>query len=183
MRRRCSAPSPAIATDELGKIRYASTATVSLAYRRDDFPRPPDSFGFVVPAIEKRKIMACTFSSLKYPGRAPEGHILIARLRRRRFAAGTVSTPTTPRWRKMFATNWRACWASPPNRFCRASGAIRTRCRSITSATTPAFERIETALNSFPTLALAGSAYHGVGIADCVRTGEEAAEKVVAALK
>ena len=44
-------------------------------------------------------------------------------------------------------------------------------------------ERIESALNSFPTLALAGSAYHGVGIADCVRTGEEAAEKVIAALQ
>jgi oxygen-dependent protoporphyrinogen oxidase len=40
--------------------------------------------------------------------------------------------------------------------------------------------RIETALQKFPTLTLAGSAYHGVGISDCVRTGEEAAEKVFA---
>jgi protoporphyrinogen/coproporphyrinogen III oxidase len=40
-------------------------------------------------------------------------------------------------------------------------------------------KRIETALDEFPTLALAGSSYHGVGISDCVRTGEEAAEKVV----
>jgi oxygen-dependent protoporphyrinogen oxidase len=40
-------------------------------------------------------------------------------------------------------------------------------------------QRIETALSRFPGLALAGSAYHGVGISDCVRTGEEAAEKVV----
>jgi len=39
--------------------------------------------------------------------------------------------------------------------------------------------RIEAELAKFPTLALAGSAYRGVGIADCVRTGEEAAEKVV----
>jgi oxygen-dependent protoporphyrinogen oxidase len=39
--------------------------------------------------------------------------------------------------------------------------------------------RIETLLNQFSTLALAGSAYHGVGISDCVRTGEEAAEKIV----
>jgi oxygen-dependent protoporphyrinogen oxidase len=41
-------------------------------------------------------------------------------------------------------------------------------------------ERIENSLNRFPTLALAGSAYHGVGISDCVRTGEEAAEKALA---
>jgi oxygen-dependent protoporphyrinogen oxidase len=42
--------------------------------------------------------------------------------------------------------------------------------------------RIERALQRFPTLALAGSAYHGVGIADCVRSGEEAAEKIIGAL-
>ena len=41
-------------------------------------------------------------------------------------------------------------------------------------------KRIEAALRPFPTLTLAGSAYHGVGISDCVRTGEEAAEKVFA---
>jgi oxygen-dependent protoporphyrinogen oxidase len=56
------------ATVDLKNISYASTATVSLAYRGEDFPRAPDSFGLVVPAIENRKIMACTFSSLKYPG-------------------------------------------------------------------------------------------------------------------
>ena len=44
-------------------------------------------------------------------------------------------------------------------------------------------QRIEADLTSLPTLALAGNAYHGVGIADCVRGGEEAAEKVIAALK
>jgi oxygen-dependent protoporphyrinogen oxidase len=40
-------------------------------------------------------------------------------------------------------------------------------------------KRIEEALNKLPTLALAGNPYHGVGISDCVRTGEEAADKVV----
>jgi oxygen-dependent protoporphyrinogen oxidase len=44
-------------------------------------------------------------------------------------------------------------------------------------------ERIENSLDPFPTLALAGSAYHGVGISDCVRTGEEAAQKVVGGLQ
>ena len=44
-------------------------------------------------------------------------------------------------------------------------------------------QRIKTALQKFPTLALAGSAYHGVGISDCVRTGEEAAEKLIGQLR
>ena len=73
------------AAAELKSISYASTATVSLAYRREDFPQAPNSFGFVVPAIEKRKIMACTFSSLKYPGRAPEDKILL-----RAFVGGSL---------------------------------------------------------------------------------------------
>ena len=73
------------AADELKKISYASTATVSLAYREEDFPHPLDSFGFVVPTVEQRKIMACTFSSLKYPGRAPDGHVLL-----RAFVGGSL---------------------------------------------------------------------------------------------
>jgi oxygen-dependent protoporphyrinogen oxidase len=42
--------------------------------------------------------------------------------------------------------------------------------------------RIEKAMDRIPSVALAGSAYHGVGISDCVRTGEEAAEKVIGSL-
>jgi oxygen-dependent protoporphyrinogen oxidase len=40
-------------------------------------------------------------------------------------------------------------------------------------------QRIENDLAKFPALALVGSAYHGVGISDCVRTGEDAAETIV----
>ena len=86
---------------ELGSIPYASSATVTLAYRREDIPHPLDGFGFVVPAIEKRRIIACTFSSLKYPGRAPAGIRRAAQLRRRRAAARSVRSRRR-----------RACW--PP---------------------------------------------------------------------
>src|SRR5882724_10442004 len=58
-------------------IPYASSATVTLAYRRADVRHPLDGFGFVVPQVEHRPIIAGTFSSVKYPGRAPEGHALL----------------------------------------------------------------------------------------------------------
>jgi oxygen-dependent protoporphyrinogen oxidase len=61
----------------LGDIPYASSATVSLGYRRADVPHALDGFGFVVPRSEGRSLLACTFSSVKYPGRAPEGHALL----------------------------------------------------------------------------------------------------------
>src|SRR5439155_1665658 len=57
----------------LEAIPYASSATVTLAYRRADIAHPLDGFGFVVPHVERRPIVACTFSSVKYPGRAPAG--------------------------------------------------------------------------------------------------------------
>jgi len=172
-------PMAAEAALDLTNISYASTATINLAYRREDFPRAPDSFGFVVPAIEKRKIMACTFSSLKYPGRAPDNCILM-----RAFVGGSLQ----------------------PHQFNQPDAdmerSVRDELTSLLGVTAaPIFsriwrhphsmpqyhvghevlvKRIEGALQPFPTLTLAGSAYHGVGISDCVRTGEAAAEIVFA---
>ena len=154
---------------------------MSLAYKRDDFPQPPDSFGFVVPAIEKRKIMACTFSSLKYPGRAPEGAILL-----RAFVGGSLQSELLNDDNAAMEQNVRAEIASllgvkaepilrriwrHPNSMPQYHVGHEERVRSI-----------QAALREFPTLALAGSAYSGVGISDCVRSGEEAAEAVIEAI-
>jgi protoporphyrinogen/coproporphyrinogen III oxidase len=163
---------------ELEEISYVSTATVSLAFRCADFPRRPDSFGFVVPAVERRKIMACTFSSLKYPGRAPEDHVLL-----RAFVGGALQPELFDADDAKMEENVRAELASllgvtaqplfsriwrHPNSMPQYQVGHQAR-----------VARIENSLSKFPTLALAGSAYHGVGISDCVRTGEEAAEKIV----
>jgi oxygen-dependent protoporphyrinogen oxidase len=166
------------AAAELLRIPYASTATVSLAYRRQDFPRPPDSFGFVVPVVEQRKIMACTFSSLKYPGRAPEDHILL-----RAFVGGALQP-------QLFADDDAIMTKNVRDELASLLGVIAepvfTRVWRHPKSM-PQYhighegriERVEKELREFPSMALAGSAYHGVGISDCVRTGEEAAEKLV----
>ncbi|HEX9787546.1 MAG TPA: protoporphyrinogen oxidase, partial [Candidatus Binatia bacterium] len=170
------------AADELRRIPYASTATINLAYRRADFPRQPDSFGFVVPSVERRKIMACTFSSLKYPGRAPEDHILLrafvgGALQPELFSAEDSALEITVRdeltellgvrGRPLFSRVWRHPKSMPQYHVGHAAR----------------IQRIEDSLKRFPTITLAGSAYHGVGISDCVRTGEQAAEKVVGYLE
>jgi len=169
------------ASGELKQIGYASTATVSLAYRRADFPNPPDSFGFVVPAIEQRMIMACTFSSLKYPGRAPENHILL-----RCFVGGALQPELYDTDDATMEKNVRAELASLLGVTAQPLFARIWR----HSQSMPQYHvghearirRIEADLEKFPGLALAGSAYHGVGIADCVRTGEEAAENILSQL-
>ena len=169
------------AANELQTIAYASTATVNLAFRQQDFPRALDGFGFVVPAIESRKIMACTFSSLKYPGRAPEGHVLL-----RAFVGGSLQPElfedddqTMEKHVREELASLVGMTARPlfsriyrhPNSMPQYQVGHESRIR-----------RIEAALARFPTLGLAGSAYHGVGVSDCVRAGEEAAEKVVGTL-
>ena len=169
------------AAHELKEIPYASTATVNLAYRSEDFPHALDSFGFVVPAVESRKIMACTFSSLKYPGRAPEGYVLL-----RAFIGGSLQPELFHAAASTMAENVRA----------ELAGLLGVTAEPLFSriwrhpSSMPQYhvgheariQRIEAQLGKFPGLALAGSAYHGVGISDSVRTGQEAAEKIVAQL-
>src|SRR5690348_6634075 len=70
-------PHSSVLARALATIDYASAAVVNLAYRESDFPRAPRSFGFVVPAIERRRIIAGSFTSLKFDGRAPSGTILM----------------------------------------------------------------------------------------------------------
>jgi oxygen-dependent protoporphyrinogen oxidase len=64
---------------QLKKIRYVSTATVSLGYHCADLP--PDyglnGFGFMIPKSEKRPILACTWSSTKFDHRAPADGVLV----------------------------------------------------------------------------------------------------------
>jgi oxygen-dependent protoporphyrinogen oxidase len=61
----------------LASIRFASTATVLLGFRREDVTHPLDGYGYVVPRREGRRMAACTFASTKLPGRAPIGHVLV----------------------------------------------------------------------------------------------------------
>ncbi len=70
-------PHAAVAADELSKIESASVAIVVLGVRRADVERDINTFGFVVPLTEKRRILAGSFASNKFAGRAPEGHVLI----------------------------------------------------------------------------------------------------------
>ena len=159
---------------ELDEIPYASTATVNLAYRREDIPHPLDGFGFVVPHVERRSLIACSFSSVKFAGRAPEGHALL-----RAFVGGALQ----------------------PEMFDRADAEIVNGVRRdlrllLGVEREPLFAHVEKwprsmaqyhvghldrvarlrdRLALLPGLHLAGNAYEGAGIPDCVRAGETAA--------
>jgi oxygen-dependent protoporphyrinogen oxidase len=166
---------PALAT-LLEEIPYASAATVSLGYRRADVPHPLDGFGFVVPRSEGRALLAGTFSSVKYPGRAPDGHVLI-----RGFLGGMLNASILSEDDGALVARTRAELRAALG---ITAEPVLTRLHRW-PASMPQYrvghlarvETIEHAVAALPGLTLAGGAYRGVGIADCVRAGEAAAEQ------
>ena len=166
---------------ELNQIPYASTATVNLAYRRADIPHPLDGFGFVVPFVEKRATLACSFSSVKFSGRAPEGHALL-----RAFVGGALQPET-------FALTEEEMIRAVREDLRQLLGVERPPLfahvekwpRSMTQYHVGHAERvarIRQRLAQFPTLRLAGNAYNGAGIPDCIRSGGQAADALLSQL-
>jgi len=170
---------PTLAT-LLAEIPYASSATVTLGYRRADVPHPLDGFGFVVPRTEKRALLACTFSSVKYAGRAPEGDVLL-----RAFVGGALNeavlelddAPLVMRARAELREALGITAAPALARVFRWPKAMP----QYHVGHLARVETIERRAGALPGLDLAGGAYRGVGIADCVRSGEAAAERALGA--
>jgi oxygen-dependent protoporphyrinogen oxidase len=164
--------------EQLSTIRYSSAATVNLAFRREQIPHPLNGFGFVVPHRENRKIIACSFSSVKYAGRAPEGYALL-----RAFVGGSLQE-------ELFNLDDTAMEQVVRHELTTFLG-IYTAPLFVHIARYPhsmpqyrvghlrLVETIDKQVAQHPGLTLAGNAYRGVGIADCVRSGETAAELVL----
>jgi oxygen-dependent protoporphyrinogen oxidase len=167
--------------DELAAIPYASSAIVNLAFRREDIPFPLDGFGFVVPHVERRALLAGTFSSIKYPGRAPAEFVLV-----RAFVGGALQPELLDLDDATLATRVRQELAALLG--IRAQPEL-TRIARWRQAM-PQYHvghlarvaRIGARLAALPGLYLAGNAYRGVGIPDCIAGGEDAAAALMAAL-
>ena len=159
-------------------IPYASSATVTFAYRRADIAHPLDGFGFVVPHVEGRPIIACTFSSVKYPGRAPDGHVLL-----RVFLGGALNETVLEQSDEALAATARGQLAELLGArgdpiFIRTARYPRAMPQYHVGHLARV-EAIEQCMGRHPGLALVGGAYRGVGIADCVHAAEEAVERVL----
>jgi oxygen-dependent protoporphyrinogen oxidase len=159
-------------------IRYVSTATVSLGFRRAEFEHPLDGFGFVVSAREKTRLMACTWTSTKFNEFAPDQHVLV-----RCFLGGhrnqeLVDLPDESlvelardelRWvmgvhaEPVITRVYRWPRANPQY---DVGHLERADC-------------LEALAAELPGLYLTGSAYRGVGIPDCIEQGRKTAELLV----
>ncbi len=165
----------------LEEIPYAGCVVVNLAFERDAVAHPLDSFGFIVPHVERRSVLACTFCSVKYAHRAPDGGTLL------RLFLGGGCHPEVLDWSDE-----------------RVVGVVRSELQDLLGVERPPLfsrikrwrrsmpqyhlghlprvQRIEERVRGLPGLVLAGNAYHGVGIPHCIRSGKLASERLVAAL-
>lgn len=167
-------PHSRLAAEKLEAIPYASTATVSLAFNGTDLGGKVRGYGFVVPRVEGRDLVAATWTSLKWPHRAPSARTLI------RCYAGGVGR--------------EALLAQDDASLVRR---IRDDLKTIAGITAepdlvevarwdrgmPQYtlghpsrlEAIQVALNPYHGLYITGSAYRGVGIPDCIKDGTDTA--------
>jgi oxygen-dependent protoporphyrinogen oxidase len=162
----------------LGGIPYSSSLTLALIYRASEFNGTRAGFGFLVPKCERKRLAACTFVGTKFAHRAPEDRILLrcffggegdeavlgesdesllamARDELRRIL-GLTAAPifhTISRWPRSMAQY-------------TLGHAFRLR-------------EIENLVSQNPGLFLAGNAYQGIGIPDCIRMGRKAAARII----
>jgi protoporphyrinogen/coproporphyrinogen III oxidase len=163
---------------ELNAIPYESTATINFGYMRRDITHALDGFGFVVPFVEKRSLIACTFSSVKFAGRAPEGRVLL-----RAFVGGALQ----PELFNLDNNELTRRVQTDLNELLGIKGEPLFNQVSRWARSMPQYHvghlervrRIDQRLSRLPALALAGNAYSGPGIPDCIRSGENAAESLV----
>ena len=164
----------------LNEIPYSSSVTASLIYDAASFDGRRAGFGFLVPKRERKRVAAATFVGTKFPFRAPENRIIL-----RVFLGGAtdeailgesdetiiaiareelrsiLNLTATPL--QHFISRWPRSMAQYTVGHSRRIAEIRTRASAIAG------------------LHLAGNAYEGIGLPDCVRTGRAAAKKIVGA--
>ena len=162
----------------LSAIPYHSSAIVTLAYRQTEIPRALDGFGFVVPRSERRQILACGFSSLKYPGRAPDGDMLLRVFVGGDHAQGVLDRDDAGICAIAQEELTSALGISAPPSLVRVHRHVAAM-PQYQVGHTDRVAAVHAYVERHQGLAIAGNAFSGVGIPDCIHSGEEAAERVL----
>ncbi|MEW4456286.1 protoporphyrinogen oxidase [Bremerella sp. JC817] len=162
----------------LETIPYAGCSVAILAVDQKQIRRPVAGFGFVVPEIENRKILAGSFSSAKFPGRAPDGKVII-----RVFVGGAchpeLANLTDDQMKEIVQTELRELIGleGEPEKFLVTRWMGKMPQYHLGHLDRVA--ELENEAAQLPGFELAGNAYRGVGVPQCVQSGEQAATKVI----
>ena len=162
----------------LGQITYSSSMTVSLGYGVGAIEHLPPGFGYLVPRKENRRMLACTFVHRKFNHRAPEGQALL-----RCFLGGSrdpeaLALPDEEVVSLIRQELKEILSFSFDPLFCRIHRWPASMAQYAVGHA-ERIGRIRRQLEDLPGIHLAGNAYSGIGISDCIRTGKAAARSVL----
>ena len=162
-------------------IAYASTATAAFGYRSDQIADPLRGSGFVVPRVERSPLLAGTWVTSKWPGRAPQGHVLLR---------GFLGGGRDPRRLDASDADLVALAREELERLLGITGApIFTRLFRWMRQS-PQYEvghlqriaAIDQRLASIPGMFVTGSGFRAIGIPDCIADGRDTAARAAAFL-
>lgn len=168
--------------DELAEafraIPYSSAITVNMGFDENVAAALPRGFGFLVPAKERSRLLACTFAHRKFPYRAPQGKALL-----RCFLGGIRDPEVTNLSNNEIIALVRQELRNILGLEVAPLFSFISRWPFAMAQYTVGHEdhimRISSLLQKYPRLYLAGNAYSGIGISDCIRTGRAAAEQAI----
>jgi oxygen-dependent protoporphyrinogen oxidase len=167
--------------DALGGIPASSSATVSIAFREDEIGIDTNAFGVLCPLAEKRALMATTFSSTKWPGRAPQGKVLM-----RAFLGGphnqAIMARSDEELGEIALTEMRDILGVKGEPLFTKVFRWNLGMPQYTIGHLGRVELIESHCADTPGLSVAGGGYRGVGVPNSIESGERAAVKVLADL-
>ena len=159
-------------------IAYGSSVTVNLAIRERDLPRPVEGYGFVVPRVEGSDLVAVTVASNKWPGRATEGHVLF-RVFLRAHDGGDITGRTDDALVDAARRELNETFGVSAAPVLVRVGRWPVAVPQYTLGHTGRVALIRKRLTSHHGLFVAGAAYTGVGIPDCIASGEAAADEAL----
>jgi oxygen-dependent protoporphyrinogen oxidase len=169
---------PALA-DQLNTIPFSGSATLNLAFKESAIPQALDGFGFVTPFAEKRTTLACTFVHRKFTGRAPAGHALL-----RAFVGGALQEELLQlddaELQKRVLTDLRELLGITQAPLFAALERWPSGMPQYTLGHLKRVLQIEESLLTYPGLTLAGNWLKGVGVPDCIESGQRAADILLA---
>ncbi len=161
--------------DLLATVAYSSSMTVALGFDAKDFPHPPEGHGFLVPKKERRRLMACTWVGSKFPNRVPEDKIVARCFLGGMDDAAILSEPDDQISALVLDELQQIAGFRAQPRFVRIARWPRSMAQ-YTVGHPQRLAEIEARAAAIPGLHLAGNAYEGIGIPDCIRMGKRAAE-------
>jgi protoporphyrinogen/coproporphyrinogen III oxidase len=159
--------------DLLAAIPYTSSITLALGYRKVGFDHPLNGHGFLVPKLERKYLMGCTWVGNKFNYRVPDDMVLL-----RCFIGGNGLALSDDQLVDTARKELRSLMGIQAQPVFHNIARWPNAMAQYTVGHQKRVERIEAILQTMPGLYLAGNAYHGIGIPDCVKMGKEAAARI-----